>query len=372
MPYNWQLPDWPHFNYRTDHLEKELVAFAHKAGRIDGLAATLTEQENAEAVIDLMISEALKTSEIEGEYLSRVDVASSLRNELGLHTPPVKVRDPKAIGISELMVEVRKTWNEPLTVETLFGWHRLLMKGSYGVRAGTWREHGANNPMQIVSGAIGKEKVHFEAPPSSRVPEEMDNFIQWFNHTVPGGNHEILHAPIRSGVAHLYFESIHPFDDGNGRMGRAISEKALSQGSGHPVLLSLSQAIEINKKNYDDALKVAQQTDEISEWLEYFLDVCLAAQTHAEALIQFTVDKAKFFDRWEGTLNERQLKAIRRVLSEGPHGFEGGLSAGKYRSITGTSRPTASRDLQDLVEKGIAKMTGGGRSVRYEILLKLS
>jgi Fic family protein len=213
----------------------------------------------------------------------------------------------------------------------------------------------------------GKQRIHFEAPPSDRVPQEMERFITWFNQTGPGGIKEIKKAPVRSAIAHLYFEAIHPFEDGNGRIGRAIAEKALSQGIGRPALLSLSKAIEANRKEYYDALEMAQQSNEITKWINYFVKTILAAQTEAEEQIDFTLKKAKFFDRYKDQLNDRQLKVIRRMLEEGPEGFTGGMNATKYGSVTKTSKATATRDLQDLLEKGIINVVGGGRSTRYQI-----
>jgi len=223
--------------------------------------------------------------------------------------------------------------------------------------------------MQVVSGYVGKRKIHFEAPPKDRVPQEMKSFIQWFNETNIGGKQEITKPIVRSAIAHIYFESIHPFEDGNGRIGRAISEKALSQGAARPILLSLSKTIEANKKDYYDALKQAQKSNEITPWLVYFSNLALQAQIEAEEEIDFTLRKTKFFNHYEPVLNERQLKAIRRMLEEGPKGFKGGMSNKKYMSLTKTSNTTAKRDLNDLVERKIFVPMGGGRSTSYDINL---
>ncbi len=187
--------------------------------------------------------------------------------------------------------------------------------------------------------------------------------------TAPGGENEINKPAVRSAIAHLYFESIHPFEDGNGRIGRAISEKALSQGVRRPVLLSLSKAIEANKKKYYEALQIAQRSNEITDWICYFVNMTIDAQNKAENQIEFTLKKTKFFDYFESQLNERQLKVIRRMLEEGVKGFEGGMNTKKYISISHTSKATATRDLQDLVEKTIFIPSGGGRSTSYTINL---
>jgi Fic family protein len=367
MTYNWQQPDWPKFIYNLTTIEHLLFDFAEKIGRTSGFLEGLPEDAQAETMIDLMVSEVIKTSEIEGEYLSRKDVMSSIRNNLGLAKNIEQVQDKKAEGAAELIIDVRNSYAEGLTVEKLFSWHRMLMKGSKDIQIGEWRSH--EEPMQIVSGAMGKEKVHYEAPPSAKVSVEMKRFITWFNETAPGGKKEINKPAVRSAIAHVYFESIHPFEDGNGRIGRAISEKALSQGVKRPILLSLSKAIEANKKDYYEALQTAQRSNEITNWICYFVDMTVDAQNQAEKQIEFTLKKTKFFNRYESQLNERQSKVIRRMLEEGVKGFEGGMNAKKYVSIAHTSKATATRDLQDLVEKNVFIPSGGGRSTSYSINL---
>lgn len=369
MIYNWQQEDWTDFKYDLTKVESALFTLAEKIGRVDGLLKGLPQNIQTETLIDIMVSEAIKTSEIEGEYLSRKDVMSSIRNNLGFNQSPEQIKDKKAEGAAELMVDVRNSYMEELSEEGLFAWHAMLMKGSRGrLKIGEWRDH--IEPMQVVSGPIGKEKVHYEAPPSAAVPDEMKRFISWFNETAPGGEYEINKPAIRSAIAHLYFETIHPFEDGNGRIGRAISEKALSQGIGRPILLSLSKTIEAHKNAYYEALKTAQRSNNITPWVSYFVSTILAAQTQAEEQINFTLKKTKFFDCYDKKLNERQLRVIRRMIENGPNSFEGGMSAKKYISITKASKATATRDLQDLVEKGaFAPIGGGGRSTKYEVNL---
>jgi len=198
----------------------------------------------------------------------------------------------------------------------------------------------------------------------------LDKFINWFNDTAPGGTNEMKKAPIRSAIAHLYFESIHPFEDGNGRIGRAIAEKALSQTLGRPVILSLSRTIESDKKTYYNELKIAQQSNEITNWVKYFVGIILSAQIDARQIIDFIIKKTLYFDKYKQNFNERQLKVIKRMLDEGPGGFEGGITANKYTSITKISKATATRDLQYLAEIGALISTGGGRSTHY--IIKLS
>jgi Fic family protein len=367
MTYNWQRRDWPNFKYRTDGIEADLYAFAEKTGRVSGALQGLREDEQTEMVVELMVSEAIKTSEIEGETLSRKDIRSSIRNQLGLNPTIETVRDPQARGVAELMVHVRSTFSEPLSEAELFRWHEMLMAGSKRIAVGRWRDHA--EPMQVVSGPFGKEEVHYEAPPSDDVPRQMADYIKWFNDTAPGGAKEIKPGPVRSAIAHIYFESIHPFEDGNGRIGRALSEKALAQGLGRPVLLSLSEVIERKRNDYYEALKVGQRSNEVTAWVEYFVQTVLEAQERAESLVSFVIEKAKFFDRYRDSLNERQAKVVRRILDEGIDGFEGGMNARKYVSITGASKATATRDLQYLSEIGAFVPVGAGRSARYELNL---
>ena len=366
MEYNWQQKDWSEFRYNLSGVEDALLAFAERTGRASGLMRGLSADAQAEATIEMMVAEAIKTSAIEGELLSRKDVMSSIRKNLGM-AGGAPAGDRRAEGAASLMIDVRNSFETPLSEAKLFEWHKMIMAGTRRVKAGEWRTH--KMPMQVISGPVGKEKVHFEAPPSSRVPGEMKRFIDWFNVTGPGGKQEIKKAVVRSAVTHLYFESIHPFEDGNGRIGRALSEKALSQGTGRPVLLSLSHAIETDRKGYYAALQEGQQSNEITSWVKWFVNMALAAQIHAEEQIDFTLKKTRLFDRFRDQLNERQRQIVRRMLEEGPEGFKGGMSARKYMSMTGASKATATRDLQDLADKGLFVPSGGGRSTSYKVNL---
>lgn len=367
--YNWEQKDWPGFTYSLDKLEDELFSFSRKVGRVSGILDSLPESIQLETLVDIMLAEAIKTSEIEGEYPNRKDVLSSIRKNLGLHNSPEHIKDKKAEGLGELLIDVRNSYKEPLTSAKLFAWHRMLLQETKNIRVGKWRNH--PEPMQVISGAIGKEKVHYEAPPSAMVEQEMNRFIDWFNNTAPGGPQEIKIAPVRSAIAHLYFESIHPFEDGNGRIGRAIAEKALSQTIGRPVMLSLSRTIEANKSDYYAALEKAQRSNEISDWIAYFVETALTAQTEAEAQIEFTLKTTRFFDQYKDLLNPRQLMVIRRMLQEGSKGFEGGMNARKYTGITHISKATATRDMQQLLEIGAFIPLGkaGGRSTSYQVNL---
>jgi Fic family protein len=315
-----------------------------------------------------LVSEAIKTSEIEGEYLSRKDVISSVRNNLKINTSLENVKDIKAKGIGELVTSVQNTFKKTLTKEMLFDWHRKLLQHDKSIRIGEWRTH--IEPMLVISGAMGREKIHFQAPDSKVIPNEMEQFLNWFNDSAPKGKKAIKHAAIRAAIAHLYFESIHPFEDGNGRIGRAIAEKALLQTIDSPLLISLSTSIEKEKNKYYKSLEIGQRSNQITSWLHYFIDVILDALALSESIIDFTLKKTNLFDIYKSKLNDRQLKVIKRMLAEGIDGFEGGITAKKYIGITKTSKATATRDLQNLLEVGLLKSQGKGRNISYQINFK--
>ena len=292
------------------------------------------------------------------------------RSKLGLSQEKIRVHDKRAQGVVDLLFDVRDTFKQMLTKTKLFAWHLILLSDSAhpNLKIACWRMH--EEPMQIVSGHQGRW-VHYEAPPSKNVPKEMEKFIRWFNATAPGKPQAIKYASVRAAIAHLYFESIHPFEDGNGIIGRAIAEKALSQGLGYPTLLSLSQMIEAEKKAYYTALHVASRSNEITDWIAYFVNLVWKAQLEVESQINFILQKAVFFDTFKTLLNARQLKVVQRMLQAGARGFTGGMSARKYISITGTSKATATRDLQHLLAMKALRQMGGGHSVRYELNLDL-
>ena len=269
MKYNWQQNDWPRFQFELSELQSHLIKYLEKTAHLGGILKALPEELRLEAVVDIMTAEALKTSEIEGEFIERSDVKSSILNNLGLTEKPKPVYDLRAKGLGKLMAAVRNTYAEELTQEHLFSWHEMLLSYREDLESvGQWRQH--SEPMQIVSGPMGKEKIHFKAPPSEIVPSEMKRFLQWFNSTSPDQKTAIESGPTRSAIAHLYFESIHPFEDGNGRIGRAVAEKALSQNFSSPVPFSLSKTIEANKKDYYRNIEKAQRSNEITGWMEYF------------------------------------------------------------------------------------------------------
>lgn len=325
---------------------------------------TLPEDIKQETIIQFMIDEAIKTSEIEGEFYSRQDVMSSIKNKIGIHSSISNIKDKNARGIGELIVDVRNNFKTELTENLIKEWHKILFENSNSINAEKYRV--GEEPMVIISGAYGREKIHYQAPPSDLVPTEMKNFVNWYNEFKVEPI-DIRNALIKTSIAHLYFESIHPFEDGNGRIGRVIAEKCLAESFNRPVTMSLSSTIEKDKKNYYEALKDAQKTLEITNWIYYFSNIILEAQIQAKKITNFTLNKTKFLDQTKSLLNERQLKVIIKMLDQGADGFEGGMSAKKYISITKTSKATATRDLQDLVNKNILTVQGAGRSVRYEL-----
>ena len=368
MTWNWQLPDWPDFTWDKARLAMAEQQFLVGGGVLLGTVKHLGEEERNQLTVEAMSTEAVTTSEIEGEILDRASVQSSIQRQLGLAADDRRVA-PKEQGTAEMMVDLYRTFSAPLSEEMLFGWHRMLMSGRRDIKdVGCYRT--SDEPMQVVSGAIGAPKIHFEAPPSAQVPREMAGFIDWFKRTAPGGT-QPLPALTRAGAAHLYFESIHPFEDGNGRIGRAIAEKSLAQSLGQPTLIVLAATILARRASYYNALEAANKQNEITNWLAWFGGVTIEAQRRTLALIEFLIEKAKLFDRLKGQLNERQQKALLRMFKEGPEGFKGGLSAGKYSTITGASPATATRDLADLTDKGALVRTGELRHARYTLSVPL-
>ena len=368
MSWNWQRPDWPRFSWDAARLRRAEERFLLGAGVFAGIVKHLGVADQDQLTVETISTEAVTTSEIEGEILDRASVQSSIRKQLGLDADNRRVRLGEE-GVAEMMVDLYRSSSAPLSEAIAFEWHRMLMKGRTDIiDIGRYRT--GTEPMQVVSGPVHDRKVHFEPPQSSRVPEEMKHFIQWFNDTAPDAA-EPLPALTRAGVAHLYFESIHPFEDGNGRIGRAISEKALAQALGHPTLTSLATTILIRRKAYYQALEDANKDNEISPWLSWFAGIALEAQKRTEARVEFLIDKTKLLDRMRGQLNERQEKALLRMLRECPEGFKAGLSAGNYATITGASPATTTRDLGDLVTKNALVRTGERRHARYAVAIPL-
>jgi Fic family protein len=362
MTWNWQLKNWPQFIYRKEDFLEYEQQFFEKAGAIVGSIRHIDGEDQTLLTIDLMSNEAVKTSEIEGDFLNRNSIQSSIRKHFGLQSDYRKV-EPAEHGIAEMMYHLHQDYDEPLSESILCLWHKMLTNGRSDLKdIGVYRTH--DDPMQVVSGAIGRSIIHFEAPPSRQVSEEMKRFLLWYNDTNRGEVGE-LPAIVRASICHLYFECIHPFEDGNGRIGRAISEKALSQSLGRPALVALSHVIQSDKKAYYNALEGNNKDLEIADWIHYFCETILQAQDYTQQLINFIIEKAAFYNRYTGKLNDRQQKVVARMFEEGLEGFKGGLSAKNYASITGAPSATATRDLTKMVELGAFNKTGELKSTRY-------
>lgn len=364
--YNWQHKNWPNFKYDLKGLEDQLINIQSSVSLVTGAVSALPEKMQTEALVQILVAEALKTSEIEGEHYSRIDVMSSIKKKLGLAVDKSPA-NKNVIGLGEMLLDIRNTYGEPLSENKLSEWHKLLMHNHKRINAGAYRR--GEEPMLIISGSASDPIIHFEGPPSSRVPEEMFRFIEWFNKDRSKEKDWRLNSPpVKAAIAHVYFESIHPFEDGNGRVGRAIAEKALSQGYGRPILMSISKTIEKYRKEYYKELKEAQRNLDITKWVAWFVNIVSIAQEETDMLVGFTVKKMRFFDLYNSQLNKRQTKVIGKMLEEGPDDFEGGINAKKYMSIARCSKATATRDLQDLRETGIIHpIGGGGRSTSYAI-----
>lgn len=376
MTYNWQHPHWPNFEYRSEEFQSLLYEYAQQVGRFSTGLSYSSEEDQLEAQLDLMVQEAINSSRIEGELIDPLDVRSSLRNYLGLSQPHIRIADSRAEGIAALMLQTRKDINEPLSNEMILHWHILMLSNQPDslmhkpINVGQWRT--SAEPMQIVSGPVGYERVHYQAPPSEDITQEMQQLIDWVN------RNQSLPAPIKAGIAHLWFESIHPFDDGNGRIGRALAEYCLGQDSGHNILLSLSATIEQQRKEYYQQLhqaSIVEQDDvlDISAWLNWFCNAVLTAQKDAAISIQFIMGKTKFWQTHQNTeLNDRQQQVLQKLFSAGYKGFEQGVNAQKYAALGKCSKATATRDLADLVIKMcLQPIQSKGRNARYELCLEV-
>ena len=359
----WQHPSWPNFTFDPSAFPERVEAFHRAAERLSGRFEALPDAYQTDAQVALMLAEVIATSAIEGEHLDRDSVRSSLLRHFG-EIVSGHQHDDRAEGATELIVDVRRNWHRPLSHETLGHWQSLVVvhRITSTVMRGVYRNH--PEPMQIVSGRyVGRPRtVHYEAPPSADVPREMERFLDWYN------DNKSLAGPIRAAVAHAWFEKIHPFEDGNGRVGRAISDHALSQSLGRPTLACLATAIDADRDGYYRALEAAGRRDlDLSAFLDYFTAAIVRAQEIALAEVAFILDKTRFHDRFDASLNERQRKVIARVFAEGRAGFAGGLSAKNYVSIAKCSPATATRDLAALRDIGALVPHGRGRGLRYEI-----
>lgn len=359
MPWNWELTDWPNFTYDMTKIASLDKKFLQNVGGSFALFKQLKKEEQTSFIVDRLCREGITSSAIEGEYLEWESLQSSLKKRLGLkHSKNTKVH-AKEKGMADLLYAVYQEYQSPLTEQEICSWQEMIILADAGVEdRGKYRTH--KEPMQIVSRKYSEQHIYFQAPPSSIIQKEMKLYIQWFNQVK---SQESILA--RASILHLYFESIHPFEDGNGRIGRALVEKFLSQVVGHPTLIAISQEIEKKRKRYYEALGTCNRSLDATEWVEFFSHLILDAQKCTTAEIEFIFFKHDLMNRLQGTINSRQKKVLLRMFQEGPRGFRGGLSAENYLSITKTSRATATRDLVDLVSKGALQRTGEKRHTRY-------
>lgn len=366
--YIWEQPDWPHFRWDASKLKPWLDNIRLLQGRLLGRAEATPEQADLEVEMDALIQNAIRTSEIEGEHLDVGSVRSSVARQLGLEQAGVANRaTPVSDSLVALLLEATRQPDTALSLEQLCHWQAMLFpEGAVSlanINIGSLR---GEQTMQVVSGRIDRPRVHFEAPPRDRLEKELAAFVDWFNQ--PPAE---LDALTRAGVAHLWLVTLHPFDDGNGRLARAVTDRALAQAERQSVrFYSLSAAIMARRSAYYDHLEQTQKGEpDITGWLVWFLETLEAALQQALASIDRVLDKTRFWQRHATTvLSERQIKVLNRLLDTAGEEFEHGINARKYQSLAKVSKATATRDLADLLEKGcLEKLPGGGRNTRYVV-----
>jgi len=367
----WQLPKWPALAFDAQRIQAPLAAARTSQGVLLGKAEAIGLEGLQPHVRDSLTQEALTTSAIEGEKLDPESVRSSVARRLGPDTSGVPVREGmrNIEGLIDVLQDATLNTNAPLTLERLCSWHGALFptgfSGMQRIEVGTLR----SVPMEIVSGPIGHSKVHYAAPPAEGLAEQVDAFLNWFNQTQPQVGPQPMDGLVRAAVSHLWFETLHPFDDGNGRIGRAILQLALGQDMGQPGrIVTLSRQIESCKDRYYSELEQAQrsQSMDVTAWVEWMLEQVTLANEFANRTIDSSIQRIRFQARMAAfTLNERQQKTMKKLLDAGPQGFEGGMTTRKHQSIAQTSIPTAARDLIELERLGLLTRYGDGRSTRY-------
>ncbi len=354
--WSWQQKNWPKFTFDDKTIKDLEEKFLYNSGALFATYSHLNKENKKQLRIDLISDEALKTSEIEGEFLKRDSIQSSIRRNFGILDNYSKI-SPAEQGICEMMIDLYENYDKELSHEMLFKWHEMIARQRRDIKdIAKYRTH--SEPMQVVSGKMYDPKIHFEAPPSNIITKEMDSFIQWYN------NND-LPALTKAAITHLYFVLIHPFEDGNGRIARALTIKTLSQSLKKPLLSSLSKIILENKKAYYLNLEKNNKNVEITSWIEYFAKTILKSQKYTKEMIEFLMKKAKIYQNYSDELNERQKKALKKLFDKGIEGFEGGMSAENYMKITKATRPTTTRDLNDLTDKGILVKKGELKWSRY-------
>lgn len=364
--YIWEKREWPSFRRDDSRLLEPLAAARLKQGRLLGMMARLGFDLKLEAQLEALTEEVMKSSEIEGEVLDRASVRSSVARRLGVRDAGVELADRRTEGVVEMMVDATQGHGATLTKKRLFAWQAALFPTGYSglhrVRTGGWRDD-ANGPMQVVSGPVGRQRVHFQAPPADRLQAEMRPFLDWFN------RRQEAEGLLRAAFAHLWFVTIHPFDDGNGRVARAIADMALAQseGSGQR-FYSMSSQIRKERSSYYDMLEETQKGGlDVTDWLVWFLGCLSRAIDGSEATFANVLRKADFWQRYaREAFTERQKKVLNRRLD----GFEGKLTTKKWASLGKCSVPTAQRDINELVARGILQRNpGGSKNTSYDLSL---
>ena len=365
--YIWQLSDWPNLAYDVAALAAPLAQVHRAQGQLMGRMAALGMDQREQATLQVLTQEVIKTTEIEGERLSLDAVRSSIARRLGLDIGALAPSDRKVDGVVDVVLDATRHFDQPLTAERLFGWHAALFPTGYSGRVritvAAWRTD-ASGPMEVVSGPVGREKVHFTAPPASTLPAQTGAFLKWFE-AAPVGD-----ALIKAGLAHLWLVTLHPFDDGNGRISRAVGDMALARAEGTGTrFYSFSAQIQRERKDYYDQLEATQKGPlDVTPWLYWFLGCLLRAVEGADATLAGVLDKAQFWQRWAGIpMTERQTRVLNRVLD----GMEGKLTNAKWASIGKCSADTALRDINYLLARGVLRrLEGGGRSTGYALCAK--
>ncbi|MDX8385854.1 MAG: Fic family protein [Gallionella sp.] len=365
--YLWGKQNWPTCTWDEQNLTRLLAHVSREQGRLLGKMEGIGFGLRNEANLRILTEDVVKSSDIEGETLAPDQVRSSIARRLGMDVGGLIPADRNVEGVVEMMLDATSNFTQALSEERLFAWHASLFptdrSGMSKIRVGNWRDD-SNGPMQVISGPIGREKVHYEAPPADRIPDEMAKFLRWFEQ--PGDIDPLLIA----GLAHLWFVTIHPFDDGNGRIARAIADMALarSEKTGQR-FYSMSAQIRRERKNYYDTLEWTQKGElDVTRWQEWFLNCLLSAIEGAQEILSAVLIKSRFWERYaKEPLNERQIKILNKLLD----GFEGKLTTSKWAQIAKCSQDTAYRDILDLIDrKALQKNSGGGRSTSYSVVIK--
>lgn len=362
--YIYELREWPHFSWNSAEVADPLAAIRHRQGRLIGNMESLGFHLRQEAILQTLTADVIKSSEIEGEKLDADQVRSSIARRLGMDIGALKPADRNVEGVVEMMLDATTLYNQPLTAERLFAWQAALFptgrSGMTKINTGTWRDD-ASGPMQVVSGPVGRERVHFQAPQAQKLDDEMKTFLEWFN--TDASNDPV----IKAAIAHLWYVTIHPFDDGNGRIARAITDMSLARSEDSPQrFYSMSARIREERKAYYEILEATQKgTLDITRWILWFLDCLGGAIEGAQTTLAAVIAKARF---WEGlvgiAINDRQRMILNLLLE----GFEGNLTTSKYAKLAKSSNDTALRDIQLLLEHGIiVRNPEGGRSTSYEL-----